>query len=74
MSEIPTPGPGGASTGGNLYRSTRDRWIAGVCGGIGEHLGIDPLLVRILWILFSLVYGAGLLVYIICIFLIPEET
>lgn len=56
-----------------LYRSKSNRIIAGVCGGIGEYLGIDPTLIRLLWILFSLSIGAGLLAYIIAWIIIPEE-
>ncbi|MGY5854552.1 MAG: PspC domain-containing protein [Candidatus Thorarchaeota archaeon] len=79
MSEIPTPGPGagpgpgpGPGAGGTLYRSRRNRVIGGVCGGIGEYFGIDPTLIRILWVVLSLVYGAGLLIYLILFFLVPE--
>jgi phage shock protein PspC (stress-responsive transcriptional regulator) len=56
-----------------LYRSKSNRIIAGVCGGIGEYLGIDPTLIRLLWVLFSLSIGAGLLAYIIAWIIIPEE-
>jgi phage shock protein C len=47
--------------------------ICGVCGGIGEYLGIDPTVVRLLWVLLSVLGGAGLLAYIIAAFIIPEE-
>ena len=55
-----------------LYRSRRDRMISGVCGGMADYFGIDPVLVRILWILFGFM-GAGVLVYFISILIIPEE-
>jgi len=55
-----------------LHRSTDDRVLAGVCGGIGKHLKIDPTIVRILWVLFSLFYLTGLIVYIILALVIPE--
>ena len=43
-----------------LMRSTANRMICGVCGGIGEYLNIDPTLVRLIWLLCSLAsYGAG---------------
>jgi len=57
-----------------LYRSTDDRVIVGVCGGIGNYLGVDPTVIRVLWILatvFSL--GAGILVYLLAALIIPEE-
>lgn len=56
-----------------LTRSTTDRMIAGVCGGVARYFGIDSTLVRILWVLFALGGGSGVLVYIICALLIPEE-
>ncbi|WP_068456582.1 PspC domain-containing protein [Aedoeadaptatus pacaensis] len=57
-----------------LRRSTTDRVFAGVCGGLGEYFDIDSNIVRILWVLFAFGGGSGLLVYIICALLIPEET
>ena len=54
-----------------LVKST-DKKICGVCGGIGEYLGIDPTVVRLLWILFSVMGGAGVLAYIIAALVIPE--
>ena len=57
-----------------LRRSTTDRVFAGVCGGLGEYFGIDSNIVRVLWVLFALGGGSGLLVYIISALLIPEES
>ncbi|MEQ3353761.1 MULTISPECIES: PspC domain-containing protein [Aedoeadaptatus] len=57
-----------------LRRSTTDRVFAGVCGGLGEYFDIDSNIVRVLWVLFALGGGSGLLVYIICALLIPEES
>ncbi len=56
-----------------LYRSKKDRMLAGVCGGIGEYFGIDSTLVRILWVLLTLGGGAGLILYIICAIVVPEK-
>ena len=56
-----------------LYRSKRDRVLAGVCAGIGEYFDVDPVLVRVLWVIFSLLYGAGILAYIIAWIIIPEK-
>ena len=55
-----------------LYRSKSDRMLAGICGGIGEYFQIDPTLVRLLWVIFS-IGGRGLLVYLIEIAIIPSE-
>jgi len=57
-----------------LYRSRTDRMIAGVCGGLGKYLGIDPTLIRLIFAL--LVFfgvGSGLLVYLILMIVVPEE-
>jgi phage shock protein C len=57
-----------------LYRSKTDRMVGGVCGGIAAYFNIDSSLVRLGWILLSLAAGTGLLVYVICWIVIPEES
>jgi len=57
-----------------LFKSRRNRKIFGVCGGIAEYFNIDPVLVRVLWIVLSLMFGSGILAYIIAALIIPEET
>jgi len=56
-----------------LYRSRKDRQMAGVCGGVADYLGIDPTLVRLVWVIFSIAGGPGLLLYIIMAAVVPEE-
>lgn len=56
-----------------LYRSKQDRMISGVCGGLADYFSIDVILVRILWIIITLFGGAGLLLYIAGIVIIPEN-
>ncbi len=56
-----------------LYRSRTDKKICGVCGGLGKYFNIDPTLVRLAVVLFTLFGGCGLLVYIIAALVIPEE-
>lgn len=56
-----------------LYRSKRNRILAGVCGGIGEYFSVDPTIVRLLWLLISITGGAGVIAYIIAWIIIPEE-
>jgi len=53
-----------------LYRSRTNRWIAGVCGGIGEYFNIDPTIIRILAIVIP---GFGWVAYLICVIVIPSE-
>ena len=49
-----------------LYKSKRNRTLLGVCGGIGEYLDVDPTIIRILWVIFTFMGGAGILAYIVC--------
>ncbi len=56
-----------------LYRSSTDTKLAGVCGGIGEFFNIDPSLVRLFWIIFSLMGGSGLIAYVIAAIIIPKK-
>jgi phage shock protein C len=56
-----------------LYKSADDKVLSGVCGGIGEYFGIDPVIVRLLVVVFTLMGGAGLIAYIIAAIIIPEK-
>ncbi len=60
--------------GKKLYRNTENKMLAGVCSGITDYFDIDPTLVRLGWVLFSLLGGSGLLAYIIAAIIIPERT
>ena len=55
-----------------LYKSNTNKTICGVCGGIAEYFNIDPTIVRLALILFSLAGGCGVLAYIICALVIPD--
>ena len=54
-----------------LCKSSRDKKILGVCAGLAEYLGVDPVLIRLLWIIFALVVGSGIIAYIIALLLCP---
>ena len=56
-----------------LYRSVKDRILGGVCGGLANYLQIDVVLVRLFFLVFTLVGGVGPLVYIIMWILVPSE-
>jgi phage shock protein C len=57
-----------------LHRSREDRMLAGVAGGMAEYLGIDPTIVRLLWVLAFLPGGVpGFLLYGLCWLIIPNE-
>jgi len=56
-----------------LYRSRHDKVLGGVCAGIADYLHVDPVLVRLLWVIFALIMGTGIIAYIIAWIIIPEE-
>lgn len=56
-----------------LYRSRTDRVISGVCGGIAKMLGIDAVIIRVLWVILMFTFGFGVLAYIIAWAIIPAE-
>lgn len=56
-----------------LYRSRTNRKLAGVCGGIGAYFEVDPVLIRLLWIVFTLAGGGGVVAYLIAWLIVPEE-
>lgn len=57
-----------------LTRSTTDRMIAGVCGGLAEYFEIDPVLVRLAFVIFALAGGAGPLIYLVMWIIVPPRT
>lgn len=59
--------------GNHLYRSRTNEVLGGVCGGLGEYLGIDPTLVRLVFILFTLAGGSGILIYLLLWVIIPRQ-
>ena len=54
-----------------LYRSGENKVLGGVCGGLGEYFNVDPVIIRILWVAFSLLYGVGILAYILAWIIVP---
>ncbi|MDD7967998.1 PspC domain-containing protein [Actinomycetospora lemnae] len=55
-----------------VRRSRRDRVLGGVCGGLGQYLGVDPVLVRIVAVVLTLSAGVGVLAYVVAWIVIPE--
>ena len=56
-----------------LLRSTKNRMVAGVCGGIGDYFSVDPTVIRLAWVIFTLIsMGAGIIAYIIAWIIVPE--
>lgn len=56
-----------------LYRSRRDRVLLGVCGGIAHYLRVDPVIVRVIWVLVALSPFPGIIAYLVAALLMPEE-
>ena len=56
-----------------LYKSSTYKKLAGVCGGLAEYFNIDSTLVRLGWVVFSLLGGSGLLAYIIAAIIMPDR-
>ncbi|HAA9095731.1 PspC domain-containing protein [Listeria monocytogenes] len=57
-----------------LYKSSSQKMIAGVCGGLAEHFGIEVTIIRLLWAGAVLFFGTGILLYIIAAIIIPKAT
>ena len=57
---------------GRLHKSTKDKKVAGVCGGIAEYLNADPTIIRLVFALMVLGWGTGVLAYIACALILPE--
>lgn len=57
-----------------LYRSERDKKLAGVCGGLADYLGVDVTIIRLIWALVAVFGGTGLVAYLIAALIIPTES
>jgi phage shock protein C len=56
-----------------LQRSRTEKMIGGVCGGLAAYFGVDPTIVRVLWVAVTLLGGAGLIAYLILWVIMPQE-
>ncbi len=58
-----------------LYKVENDKKLMGVCGGLAEYFNIDPTIVRIAWVILTLLsVGTGILIYVICALLFPNKS
>lgn len=57
-----------------LYRSEKQRVFLGVCGGISEYFGIDPVLIRVIFVLLALMSGTGVILYVAMALIVPTES
>ena len=65
--------PGSRPPLGGLTRATDDTVISGLCGGLGRHFGVDPLVFRIAFVVMSLAGGTGILLYLVGWALVPDD-
>ena len=56
-----------------LYKSSTDKKVCGVCGGIANYFDVDPTVIRLIWVIFTLAGGSGLIAYIIASIIMPDE-
>jgi phage shock protein C len=56
-----------------LYRSRSDRKLAGVCGGLAQFFGLDPTLIRVLFVVLAVLGGSGILIYLAMWIMVPNE-
>lgn len=56
-----------------LYKSTTDRMICGVCGGIADYFNLDPSVIRLIAVLVCVMAGSGLLAYIVLAIVLPRD-
>ncbi len=57
-----------------LYRAQNNRMVGGVCAGLGDYIGIDPTVIRLLFVLGTFLgVGSLVIVYLVMLLLIPEE-
>jgi phage shock protein C len=56
-----------------LHRSSREKMLAGVAGGLAEYTGLDPALIRLLFVVLALLGGHGLLIYLLLAVILPQE-
>lgn len=56
-----------------LYKSEDNRIIFGVCGGVAEYAGLDPTIVRLVFVLLCLAFGGGIVLYLIAALIMPRQ-
>ena len=56
-----------------LHRSRTEKMVAGVCGGLAQYFNIDPTIVRLLWVVNTIMGGAGILLYVVLWIIVPLE-
>lgn len=57
-----------------LYKIEEGKKIFGVCGGLAEYLDVDVVMVRIIWAVFGICWGVGIILYLVCAFVLPKKS
>ena len=57
-----------------LYKSTVDKKLCGVCAGIAEYFEMDPTIIRLAWVAFTLLGGSGIIGYIVAALVMPQDN
>ena len=56
-----------------LYKVEQGKMLDGVCAGVAEYLNVDPTVIRLAWVVFTALGGAGILAYIVCAIIFPRK-
>jgi phage shock protein C len=58
-----------------LYRSKKERMVAGICGGVAEYYGQDPTIIRLVWVLITVFtwFVPGIIAYVLAWVVVPEQ-
>lgn len=57
-----------------LYRIEEGSKLFGVCGGLAEYFDLDPTIIRVIWALLTVFYGAGIIAYLVCALCMPKKS
>ncbi|PLX31864.1 MAG: PspC domain-containing protein [Clostridiales bacterium] len=57
-----------------LYKDTENKMLGGVCAGLADYFMIDPTIVRLVWAVFAMLYGIGVLIYIAAWIVFPDKN
>ncbi|MCL1917365.1 MAG: PspC domain-containing protein [Peptococcaceae bacterium] len=57
-----------------LTKSTTDKKIDGVCGGVAHYFDVDPTIIRVAWVVFACLGGSGLIAYLVAAIIMPRDT
>ncbi|NNE03771.1 MAG: DUF2339 domain-containing protein [Eudoraea sp.] len=73
IEDDPTPKPAGANDKSKFYRDSKDKILGGVCSGFANYVGMNVLLVRFIWLLLSILFCIGILIYLVLWMVIPNS-